>query len=125
MVLCAHAQQSSEATRQALAKLGAEFYDQCHVELLPTADEKFKALFNDIAAAREYIHLDYFKFQNDSICHCLFDLLAHKVEQGVHVRIVFDAVGNQYSDLPLDKDYLKAIRARGIEIYAFDPMSFP
>ncbi len=125
MVLCAHAQQSSEATRQALAKLGAEFYDQCHVELLPTADEKFKALFNDIAAAREYIHLDYFKFQNDSICHCLFDLLAHKVEQGVHVRIVFDAVGNQYSDLPLDKDYLKEIRARGIEIYAFDPMRFP
>ncbi len=125
MVLCAYAQQSSEATRQALAKLGADFYEQCGVELLPTAKEKFRLLFDDIAQAQEYVHLDYFKFQDDSICHSLFDLLAQKVEQGVRVRIVFDAVGNQYSDQPLGKDYLNEIRARGIEIYAFDPLRFP
>lgn len=125
LLLPAHAQHASEATRQALSRLGAQFYDQSRVELLPTAEKKFQVLFDDIRQAREYIHLDYFKFQDDSICHQLFDLLSRKAAEGVQVRVIFDAVGNKYSDLPLSKQYIKDVRARGIKIYAFDPVRFP
>ena len=126
LLLPAHAQHAGEeATRQALSRLGAQFYEQSRVELLPTAEEKYQTLLADIGQAREYIHLDYFKFQDDSICHRLFELLSRKAAEGVEVRVIFDAVGNRYSDSPLSKQYIKDVRARGIKIFAFDPVRFP
>ncbi len=116
---------SEEGTRQALRSMGIPFYEGCGVRLLPTAQEKFDALFDEIRQARKYVHLDYFKFQDDSICSELFLLLEQKSREGVSVRVLFDAVGNQFSDLPLRRDALDSLRRRGIQIYAFDPMRFP
>ena len=122
---CLSLHATEQATRQALHALGVPFYENCGVRLLPTAEEKFDALFEDIRHAWQYIHLDYFKFQDDSICSELFLLLGRKVDEGVSVRVIFDAVGNQFSDLPLRNEMLDSLRNRGIQIYAFDRMRFP
>lgn len=118
-------QQAEQGTKEALRSLGATFYKDCHATLLPTAQEKFQVLFDDIRQARKYIHLDYFKFQDDSICSELFILLAQKVREGVCVRVLYDAIGNQYSDLPLRRPLIDSLRAQGIRIFAFDRMRFP
>ena len=54
-----------------------------------------------------------------------FDLLAEKVKEGVEVRAMFDAFGNWSNNQPLKKRHLQAIKARGIEIIKFDPITFP
>ncbi len=105
--------------------MGIPFYEGNAVTVLPTGVGKYEALFADIERARRFVHLDYFKFQNDSICHALFDLLARKAAQGVEVRVIYDSFGNSHSDLPLKKDYLKALRAAGIQIYPFSRVRFP
>lgn len=69
--------------------------------------------------------MDYFKFQQDSICHALFDILTSKAREGVEVRIVYDSFGNRFSDLPLRKPYLDSLRAAGIRIEEFDRVRFP
>ncbi len=119
------AQRSRQETRVALRALGVPFYEDCSVELLPTAKVKFDALFEEIRQAQKYVHMDYFKFQDDSICSELFLLLARKVKEGVSVKVLFDDVGNKYSDLPLRRAMLDTLRNQGVEIFPFDKMRFP
>ena len=95
------------------------------VELLMTGREKFADLFDAIRQARHHIHLEYFNFRNDSIANALFDLLAEKAKEDVEVRAMFDAFGNWSNNQPLKKQHLQAIKARGIEIVKFDPITFP
>lgn len=95
------------------------------VVMLDGAQEKFDSLFNDIRNARDHVHLEYFNFRNDSINDRLLTLLAQKVKEGVEVRALFDDFGNLSNDSPLKRKDLKAIRATGIEIEKFDPVTFP
>ena len=96
-----------------------------HIKLLKSGTEKFEDLFDAIRQAKHHIHLEYFNFRNDSIANALFDLLAIKAKEGVEVRALFDAFGNWSNSRPLKKKHLKRIRAKGIEIYHFDPLHFP
>lgn len=95
------------------------------VTLLASGEEKFNDLLPLIASARDYIHLEYFNFRNDSIAGLLFEALAERAEHGVEVRALFDDFGNMSNNRPLREKHLKKIRESGIEIHAFDPILFP
>ena len=90
-----------------------------------TGREKFADLFPAVRAARKSIHLEYFNFRNDSISKELFALLVKKAAEGVKVRALFDGFGNSSNNRPLRAWHLDSLRARGIEIYEFDPIRFP
>ena len=87
--------------------------------------EKFDDLFLAIKQAKSSVHLEYFNFRNDSIARLLFDILEEKAAEGVEVRALFDAFGNSSNNRPLKKHHLDSIRAKGVEIYKFDPITFP
>jgi cardiolipin synthase len=95
------------------------------VTLLPSGQEKFQDLFEQVRRARHHVHLEYFNFRNDSIANALFDLLAEKAAEGVEVRALFDAFGNSSNNQPLKKRHIRAIRERGIQLVKFDPFRFP
>ncbi len=95
------------------------------VRLLKSGEAKFEDMFEAIRQARNYIHLEYFNFRNDSIANALFNLLEEKVKEGVKVRAMFDAFGNWSNNQPLKKKHLKEIRKRGIDIVKYDPLTFP
>ena len=69
--------------------------------------------------------MEYFNFRNDSINHELIKHLEPKVKEGVEVRLLFDGFGNSSNNKPMRKKDIKAIRAKGIEIYEFNPVEFP
>lgn len=117
---------SDVAFRQSMeSQLGVTFTSNNSVVLLHTGREKFEAMFNTIRQAKNYVHLEYFNFRNDSIGKALFTLLAEKVKEGVEVRAMFDSFGNSSNDSPLKNRHLKAIREQGILIEEFDPIKFP
>lgn len=87
--------------------------------------EKFDDLFQAIKQAKSSVHLEYFNFRNDSIARLLFGILEKKAAEGVEVRALFDAFGNWSNNRPLKKHHLDSIRAKGVEIYKFDPITFP
>ena len=95
------------------------------VTLLMDGQEKFDDLFLAIKQAKSSVHLEYFNFRNDSIARLLFDILEEKAAEGVEVRALFDAFGNASNNRPLKKRHLDSIRAKGVEIYKFDPITFP
>ena len=108
-----------------LRKEGVRFSHDNSVTLLMSGQEKFDDMFNAIRQARSSVHLEYFNFRNDSIANLLFDILAKKHEEGVEVRALFDAFGNDSNNRPLRKRHIDSLRARGIQIYEFDPIRFP
>ncbi len=95
------------------------------IVLLMTGQTKFDDLFAAVDAATESIHMEYFNFRNDSLANLLFDKLAQKAQEGVEVRLLYDAFGNSSNNQPLKSEHLDRIRATGIQIYEFDPIKFP
>ena len=104
---------------------GIAVTDRNNIEFLNGGQEKFPRLFEDIRAAKHHVHLEYFNFRNDSLNAILISLLAEKAAEGVEVRALFDAFGNMSNNRPLKKHHIEEIKAKGIEIVKFDPMSFP
>ena len=95
------------------------------ITLLMSGQEKFDDMFAAIRQARESIHLEYFNFRNDSIAFLLFDILKEKRKEGVEVRALFDALGNDSNNQPLRKHHVTALRNDSIDIWEFDPIRFP
>lgn len=124
-LLAGYAQRADERTIAEFQQMGIPFYKGNEVKLLTTGPIKFQDMFPEIEKARHFIHMDYFKFQEDSICGILFEILKRKAREGVKIRIVYDGFGNKCSDLPLTKSFLADVRAAGIEIEAFDKFRFP
>jgi len=123
--LLAMGEDSAERTKRDFLRMGIPMYEASEVRILPTAEIKFRDLFQTIEQAEKYILLDYFKFQQDSICGELLKKLRRKAQQGVDIRIIFDSFGNKSSDLPLSDTLQARIREAGIQIAAFDPVRFP
>ena len=120
-----YAQTSDSLIVSQLKEEGIRFTNDNSVTLLMSGQEKFDDMFKAIRQARSSVHLEYFNFRNDSIASLLFDILAEKHKEGVEVRALFDAFGNDSNNKPLRKRHLKELRARGIQIYEFDPIRFP
>ncbi len=102
-----------------------KFTDNNSVVIFKNGREKFADLFPAIEAAKESVHMEYFNFRNDSISRELFAILVRKAAEGVKVRVLFDGFGNSSNNRPLRTWHLDSLRARGIEIYEFDPLRFP
>ncbi|MBP1927464.1 cardiolipin synthase [Methanolinea mesophila] len=64
------------------------------VEIFTTGEEKFAALFREIEAARDHIHLEYYILRNDGLGRKLTDLLTEKCGQGLEVRLLLDGLGS-------------------------------
>lgn len=120
-----NAQTSDSLIVKILRNEGIKFSHNNSVTLLMNGQEKFDDLFAAIRQAKSSIHLEYFNFRNDSIANRLFNLLEEKAKEGVEVRALFDAFGNMSNNRPLKKSHLKNIRGKGVEIYKFDPITFP
>ena len=108
-----------------IREMGVPIEGNNEIKLLLSGHDKFVDLFEAIRGARHHIHLEYFNFRNDSIANLLFDVLAEKVKEGVEVRAMFDAFGNSSNNQPLEKEHIRAIQERGIELVKFDPVRFP
>lgn len=119
------AQTSDSLVYYMLKDYGIRFSCDNSVTLLMSGQEKFDDMFTAIKQARESIHLEYFNFRNDSIASLLFDLLKEKRREGVEVRALFDAFGNDSNNRPLKKHHIEALQRDSIDIREFDPIRFP
>lgn len=110
---------------KAIEKEGAEFSYNNQLVFFKNGKEKFKDMFAAIRQAKQSVHMEYFNFRDDSIANALFDLLEIKAKEGVEVRLLFDAFGNDSNNKPLRKNKLKELRDNGLNIWEYDPIKFP
>lgn len=87
------------------------------VKVFTDGNDKFDALIEDIRHAEKYIFLQYYIIKNDVLFNRIRDVLTEKVEQGVEVRILYDAMGCR----SVSKKYWKELEKTGIKTAVFFP----
>lgn len=107
-----------ELARLGQATTGLAPTSASDVRLLIDGAAKYTALLSDIAAARDYIHLEYYIWHPDRIGTALRDALAERARNGVTVRLLLDAVGAARCD----RTFLAPLRTAGAEIAWFHPV---
>jgi cardiolipin synthase A/B len=81
-------------------------------EIFPTGDEKFARLKADLAAARRFIHVQYFIWEDDELTDALTEILKERVQAGVQVRFLYDYLGSKH----WDKTKLEALVPLGAKV---------
>ncbi|MFC7475638.1 phosphatidylserine/phosphatidylglycerophosphate/cardiolipin synthase family protein [Dankookia sp. GCM10030260] len=101
---------------------GAPLYPGNKVDVLDGGGAAFAALFRDLRAARDHIHLEYFILQDVSVPgtagQSLFDLLEAKLREGVAVTLIHDAFGSAGTPAAA----FERLRAAGARTLAFNPL---
>ena len=87
------------------------------VQVLQNGDGFFPVLFDDIAKAKQSIHLETYVWWEGEICKRLAEALANKARQGVEVRLTLDATGSTKGDDELFEGMEKA----GVKISFYHP----
>ncbi|NMB19487.1 MAG: cardiolipin synthase [Firmicutes bacterium] len=72
---------------------GSMFTDDNAVEIFTNGKPKFQRLFEDLRAAKDHIHVQYFTIHNDPIGRELIEILKEKASQGVEVKLLYDSFG--------------------------------
>jgi cardiolipin synthase len=90
------------------------------VVILQDGKATFEAILEAISEAKEFVHILYYIIEEGEMADRLFKLLAEKKKEGVRVRVIFDGFGSWF----LSRPFLKKIRASGVDILPFVPLSF-
>lgn len=64
------------------------------VNIFTNGNVLFKKMFDDIAAAKKSIHIEFYTIYNDQIGNELRTLLEQKAAEGVEVRVLYDSWGS-------------------------------
>ena len=91
------------------------------LDLYFEGEEFYAALLEDVAAARNHVHLEFFIWGSDRIGTRLRDALVEKAKEGVEVRIIVDAVGSKKFGRRFRKPLLRA----GAEVEYFNRGKLP
>lgn len=91
-----------------------------NVLFLKDGEATFKAIFDALENATDFIHLQYYIFEEGELAHRLLNVFRRKVGQGVIIRLIYDGIGS----FSLSKSYLKMLKEIGVEVYPFLPFRF-
>ncbi|MDQ0219747.1 cardiolipin synthase [Peribacillus cavernae] len=89
---------------------------QTHI--LKNGEETFQEIKRKLAEAKDFIHMEYYTFRSDRLGKELIDILIDKVEKGIAVRFMYDAVGS----ISLSGSDIKKMEEAGIVIHPFLPI---
>lgn len=92
-----------------------------HLDIYQDGGDKFEALIQDILAAKDHIHIQYYIFKIDNLGSRILNTLIKKAKQGVKVRILYDEMGSR----GVHKRHFKALLAVGGEVEVFFPSILP
>lgn len=86
-----------------------------HVDFFIDGNDLFKAMFEDIDAAQESVHVEFYTIYDDNIGNEFLDHLERKAAEGVEVRVLYDAFGSHGTK----PSWFKRLRELGGEAVTF------
>ncbi|WP_256989023.1 cardiolipin synthase [Bacillus sp. EB106-08-02-XG196] len=88
--------------------------------ILKNGEATFEEVKQRLKEAKEFIHLEYYIFRYDRLGQELMDILKHKVQEGVEVRLIYDAFGSY----ALSEQDRRKMADSGIQLHSFLPLKF-
>ena len=91
-------------------------YQNTKITYLPSGEEMFSSLLEDLKRANEFIFLDYFIIEQGLFWNSILNILKEKVTEGVEVGVVYDDIGCMTK---LPGKYYKELTKYGIHTVPF------
>lgn len=91
------------------------------VTLLNNGEEKFPSVIEALESARQFIHIEYYIYEDDEIGNRIKDLLIRKAQEGVTVRFIYDDFGSR----GLKSRFLDELKEGGVEAFPFYQILWP
>ena len=89
-------------------------------KLLQNGEEKFPDVLKELEKAENHIHLEYYAWENDIRGNQIKDVLLKKAEEGVKVRVIYDA----YASKGIVKNIVRELKTAGAEVHAIIKIKF-
>ncbi|TDK23726.1 cardiolipin synthase [Luteimonas aestuarii] len=112
-------EEAAEIARMVQAATRLPMTTATDVRLLVDGAAKYAALLQDVARARQHVHLEYYIWQPDQTGAALRDALVERARAGVRVRLLVDAVGSAAA-----RRFFAPLLAAGGELAWFHPPRF-
>ena len=91
------------------------------VQILNNGDQTFQTIIEELKKAKDFIHMQYYIFDEDNIGNTIIEILKQKAAEGVEVRVILDDVGGwHHSDT-----FIKRLADSGIQAERFLKVRFP
>lgn len=100
---------------------GAILTQDNEVTIFTDGHEKFDALMRDIEMATDHIHLIYYIIHSDMLGNRLQKALIKKAEEGLDVRVIYDAMGCRTTK----KAFWNKLKQNGVKVWPFFPSKLP
>lgn len=90
------------------------------VRIYTEFDQMLTEMLSDLESARDHIHFEFFKFEDDNVGRRVEEILKAKVAEGVEVRVQYDDAANL-----LRKMFYKRMKDAGVEVAPFIKVVLP
>lgn len=91
------------------------------VRILQNGEATFTEMLTAIENAKGHIHIEYFIIKDSHIGRKFQQALIKKAEEGLEVRLIYDAVGS----FRLKRSFLKPLKDAGVQVKVFLPVTLP
>jgi len=85
------------------------------VKILVNGEEKFPAVLQAIANAKDHIHIEYYIYEDDEIGNAIAKVLERKAAEGVDVRFIYDDFGSR----SIRRRLVKRLQKAGVKAFPF------
>lgn len=93
-------------------------YDNSETEFLPSGEEFFEHLTEELKKAEKYIFIESFIIEEGIMWNTILEILKEKAKQGLDVRVIYDDFG---CVTRLPHNYNKTLEGYGIKCSVFNP----
>jgi len=107
-----HARELIDAFRESAA---APLVAGNRVTLLVDGPRTLTAIRNAIESAHHHVHLETYIFADDEVGRALRDLLIRRRQEGIEVRVLYDAIGS----VTTPAAFFEPLRQAGVEVLQF------
>lgn len=104
-----------------LAQAQAPLLAGNHAILLVDGPATFAALRRAIQEAKHHVHIETYIFADDELGQSVADLLLQRRREGIEIRVIYDGIGS----VTTPAAFFDRMRAGGIEVLAFKPLTPP
>jgi len=92
-----------------------------HISIFHNGNDLYEEIYKDLEAATQFIHMQYYIFEDGVVADRIKDILIKKSQAGLNVILILDGIGSRkYSDASIS-----ALKENGVEVLIFRPVHFP
>lgn len=90
------------------------------ITILNSGSSAYKNIFDKLENAKKFIHIQFYIFEDGDILEKIYEIFKRKIEDGVEIRMIYDALGSFW----LKRKSIKRFKALGVEVFPVMPIKF-